>query len=96
MERGTISTDRDKSGREIFADLELVRMAFPRRVYTLSHIEYLADRLNWLYNHRDLIGGLRFVTEPPVLRFFFGKLEAVGNWDEKLGEVFKKEFGPLG
>ncbi len=95
MERGTISTDRDKSGGEVFADLELVRIAFPRRVYTLSHIEYIADRLSWLYNHRDLIGRLRFITEPPVLRFFFGKLEAVGNWDEKLGEVFKKEFGPL-
>ncbi|MGC9346325.1 MAG: hypothetical protein ACP5ER_06015, partial [Candidatus Bathyarchaeales archaeon] len=49
-------------------------------VYTISHIEYAVDRINWLYNHRDLIKGLKFVYEPPVLRFFLGKLEAIDNW----------------
>lgn len=94
MERGTISMDRDQDGNEVFSDLELARLAIPRRVYTVSHIEYVIDRILWLFNHRNLIKGLRFVEEPPVLRFFFGKLEPMDDWGTKLGEVFKKEFGP--
>jgi len=93
MERGTISMDRDKEGREVFADLELTRIALPRRVYTVSHIEYIVDRINWLYKHRNLIKGLKFVYETPVLRFFLGRLEAIDNWGRNLCEVFKKEFG---
>jgi tyrosine phenol-lyase len=93
MERGTISMDRDEEGNEVFSDLELARLAVPRRVYTISHFEYVADRIHWLYQHRDLVKGLRFVEEPPVLRFFFGKLEPIDNWGSKLGEVFKKEVG---
>ncbi len=57
----TISTDRDREGNEVMADLELARLAVPRRVYTMSHIEYAVDRLAWLYQHQDLIGGLKFV-----------------------------------
>jgi|UniRef100_A0A7C3UZ91 tryptophanase len=94
MERGTISTDRDKeTGKEIMADLELTRIALPRRVYTVSHIEYAVDRILWLYRHRDLVKGLKFTDEPPVLRFFFGKLTALDNWGKKLCEVYKKEVG---
>ena len=93
MERGTISMERDKDGNEVFADLELCRIALPRRVYTVSHIEYAVDRINWLYKHRDLIKGLKFVFEPPVLRFFLGKLEAIDNWGRNLAEVFEKEMG---
>jgi tryptophanase len=94
MERGTISTDRDAEGKEVFADLELARLAIPRRVYTLSHIEYAVDRLTWLYGHRDLVRGLRFVEEPPVLRFFFGRLEALDNWGAELARAFEADFGP--
>ncbi|MEO0119268.1 MAG: tryptophanase [candidate division WOR-3 bacterium] len=93
MERGTISMDRDKEGREVYADLELTRIALPRRVYNLSHIEYAIDRILWLYKHRDLIKGLKFIYEPPVLRFFLGKLEAIDNWGKDLCEAFKKDFG---
>lgn len=93
MERGTISMERDKAGKEVFADLELTRIALPRRVYSVSHIEYAVDRINWLYKHRNLIKGLRFVFEPPVLRFFLGKLEAVDNWGRDLTDAFKKEMG---
>jgi tryptophanase len=93
MERGTISMDRDKAGKEVYSDLELVRLAVPRRVYTMSHIEYVVDRVNWLYRHRDLIKGLKFVEEPPVLRFFFGRLQPLDNWGAKLAEAFQKEFG---
>ena len=93
MERGTISMDRDQDGNEVYSDLELARLAVPRRVYTVSHIEYVVDRLHWLYQHRDMVKGLKFIEEPPVLRFFFGKLEPLDNWGSKLGETFKKEIG---
>jgi tryptophanase len=93
MERGTISMDRDKEGKEVFADLELTRIALPRRVYTVSHMEYAIDRINWLYKHRNLIKGLKFYFEPPVLRFFDGRLKAIDNWGEDLAGVFKKELG---
>jgi tyrosine phenol-lyase len=93
MERGTISTDRDEAGNDVMADLELVRLALPRRVYTLSHVEYAVDRLIWLYAHRDLVGGLRFVEEPPVLRFFFGRLQPIGDWPNRLVEAFRADFG---
>ncbi len=93
MERGTLSMDRDPDGREVCADLELARLAVPRRVYTMSHIEYAVDRLAWLYAHRDLVGGLRFVEEPPVLRFFFGRLEPLADWSNALAAAFRADFG---
>ncbi len=73
MERGTISSVRDENGVEILADVELLRLAVPRRVFTLSQIKYVIDRLTWLYENRELIGGLRFTYEPPVLRFLYGR-----------------------
>lgn len=94
MERGTLSMDRDKEGNEVLSDLELTRIAIPRRVYTTSHIEYAVDRISWLYKHRDSVKGLEFVYEPPVLRFFLGKLEAIDDWGRNLCEIFEKELGP--
>jgi len=95
MERGTISVDRDPDTKqEIASDLELARLAVPRRVYTMSQIEYVVDRLTWLHKNRDIVKGLKFVEEPPVLRFFFGKLTPLDNWGAKLAEAFKKEIGP--
>ena len=93
MERGSVSMDRDAQGNDVPADMELVRLALPRRTFTLSHIEYTADRLKWLFAHRDLIGGLRFSEEPPVLRFFFGRLQPVDGWVENLAAAFRAEFG---
>ena len=93
MERGTVSMERDKDGREVMADVELTRIAIPRRVYSLSHIEYAIDRINWLHKHRNLVKGLRFVFEPPVLRFFDGRLEPLGNWGRGLVDAYKKEIG---
>jgi tyrosine phenol-lyase len=98
MERGTISMDRDTDGTEIISEIELVRLAVPRRVFTLSHIEYAVDRLAWLYEHRELIGGLTFSEEPDVLRFFLGRLKPIAcgnaaeNWDEILKDAFIKDF----
>ena len=96
MERGTISMDRDAKGNDVFSDMELCRLAVPRRVYTVSHMEYVIDRLAWLYEHRNLVGGLKFIHEPPVLRFFTGRLEALDGWDKKLAEAFRADFGSNG
>ncbi|MDX2431663.1 MAG: tryptophanase [Bacteroides sp.] len=93
MERGTISMDRDADGNDVASDMELLRLAFPRRVFTLSQTNFLLDRLVWLHKNRELIGGLRFVEEPKVLRFFMGRLEATSDWPEKLVAKFKEDFG---
>lgn len=93
MERGTISSVRDENGDDILSDMELLRLAFPRRVFTLSQTKFVIDRLHWLYKNRDLVGGLKFVEEPKVLRFFMGKLDAVSDWPEKLVAKYKADFG---
>ncbi|MFP4060833.1 MAG: tryptophanase [Bacteroidales bacterium] len=92
MERGTISSVRDENGKDLLADMELLRLAFPRRVFTLSQTMFVIDRLNWLYQNRNLVGGLKFVEEPPVLRFFMGRLAPTSNWPEKLVKKFKEDF----
>ena len=93
MERGTLSEERNPDGSERIASVEMVRLAFPRRVFTLSQTEYVIDRVKWLYDHRHLIGGLKFVHEPKTLRFFTGRLEPVSDWPEKLLEEYTKAFG---
>ncbi len=93
MERGTLSEQRNPDGSEPYAELELMRLAVPRRVFTLSQLKYVADRVKWLWDNRQLIGGLQWVEEPSVLRFFFGRLKEVGYWQEELAEKFKKDFG---
>ena len=94
MERGSVSMDRDDEGHDVPADMELVRLAVPRRVYTMSHLQYAADRLRWLHDRRKMIGGLEFFEEPPVLRFFGGKLKPKGSdWGTALAEAFEADFG---
>jgi len=93
MERGTISSIRDENGDDILADVELLRLAFPRRVFTLSQTKFVIDRVKWLYDNRDLVGGLEWVEEPPLLRFFMGRLKPIGDWTEKLIAKFKEDFG---
>ncbi|MCL2144578.1 MAG: tryptophanase, partial [Endomicrobia bacterium] len=93
MERGTLSEQRNPDGSEPLAHMELVRLALPRRVFTLSQVKYAIDRINWLYQNRKLIGGLSFTEEPKILRFFFGKLMPDSDWQIKIVEKFKKDFG---
>ena len=93
MERGTMSEERNPDGTEHIASVEMVRLAFPRRVFTLSQTEYVIDRVKWLYDHRHMIGGLKFVHEPKTLRFFTGKLAPVSDWPEKLIAEYVKDFG---
>jgi len=93
MERGTMSEQRNEDGTEPLAHMELVRLALPRRVFTMSQIVYTVDRINWLYQNRHLIGGLQWTDEPAILRFFYGTLEPIGDWQQKLVAKFKEDFG---
>ena len=93
MERGTMSEQREPDGSEHLAAMELVRLAVPRRVYTLSQVKYVIDRVKWLYENREIVGGLKFIEEPAVLRFFFGRLAPVSDWQEKLVAKFRSDFG---
>ncbi|MDO5746275.1 MAG: tryptophanase [Actinomycetaceae bacterium] len=93
MERGTMSEQRRPDGSEVLSNMELLRLALPRRVFTLSQVKYAVDRLTWLYENRQLIGGLRFTEEPEVLRFFYGRLEPTSDWQQALVAKFKADFG---
>jgi len=76
MERGAVSMGRDsKTGENIFPVLELVRLTIPRRVYTNTHMEYVANSVINLYERRDTIPGLKMIYEPKHLRFFQARFE---------------------
>ncbi len=93
MERGTLSEERDENGIETLSSMELLRLALPRRVFTLSQVMFAVDRIDWLFQNRELIGGLKFTKEPKILRFFFGMLEPTSDWQSKLVNKFKADFG---
>jgi tyrosine phenol-lyase len=63
--------------KEVYPELEMVRLALPRRVYTASHIQFVADALIELFKNRDKIRGLRIVRESPFLRHFTARLEEI-------------------
>ncbi len=67
----------DKAGKLIPAQLELVRLAIPRRVYTQSHIDYVSEVIIEVYNNRTGIKGLTIIEETPMLRHFTAKLSPV-------------------
>jgi len=67
--------DADK--QLIPAQLELVRLAIPRRVYTQSHIDYVAEVIIEVFRDRDRIRGLSIVEEAPMLRHFTAKLKPI-------------------
>jgi tryptophanase len=59
----------------VLAALELVRLAIPRRVYTQSHIDYVAEVIIDVFKNRQMIKGLQITEESPMLRHFTAKLE---------------------
>ena len=64
-------------GRLMFgaaAQMDLVRLAIPRRVYTQSHIDYLVEVILEVWRNRDGIGGLHLLYEAPFLRHFTARL----------------------
>ena len=57
-------------GTETYHRMELVRLAFPRRVYTQAHFDYILESMEEVVAKKDAIRGMRIVEEPPFLRHF--------------------------
>jgi len=64
-----------ETGEVNYPDLELVRLAIPRRVYTNMQMNFVAESLIELYQNREKIKGLKIIYEAPVLRHFTVRLE---------------------
>ena len=64
-----------KTGKMFYPKLELVRLAIPRRVYTQSHLDYVADTLVGIAARKDRVRGLKITYEPELLRHFTARFE---------------------
>ena len=69
--------DPDRPGREVLPQLDLVRLAIPRRVYTNTHLEYVADVIVRVHRSPQAVRGVRIVRQAPVLRHFTARFEPV-------------------
>jgi tryptophanase len=67
----------ERTGETIYPDMELVRLAIPRRVYTQAHLDYVADAIIELYGKRETLPGLRIVYETRFLRHFTARFDVV-------------------
>jgi tyrosine phenol-lyase len=56
--------------------MDLVRLAIPRRVYTQSHIDYVAEVVAAVAVRREALRGYRITSSPKVLRHFTARFEA--------------------
>lgn len=78
MERGIVSAGRNKeTGDHYFPKLELVRLTFPRRVYTQAHCDVTVESVYEVYQNREKVKGLKMVYEPKYLRFFQARFETL-------------------
>lgn len=68
---------RDGDGKDVFPDLDLVRFAMPRRVYTEAHAGYVVESLIELYHHSSSVRGYEFSFEAPVMRHFRSKFKKI-------------------
>ncbi|MEW5919352.1 MAG: tryptophanase [Bacillota bacterium] len=77
LELGSIVfAEKDKeTGEYVYPELDLLRLAIPRRVYTNSHMDYVAAHVIDLYQRRHTLKGLKIVYQPPVARHFTCRLE---------------------
>lgn len=66
-----------ESGKETTSEMELLRLAIPRRAYTQSQIDYLIEALQEVYQTRESIRGLEIVEQAPSLRHFSARLRPV-------------------
>ena len=77
-EIGSVMFGQQPDGTEKFSDKELVRLAFPRRVYTQSHIDYVVEVLRHIDSIKESIKGLRISKQPASLRHFTAEFETIG------------------
>ncbi|MFO7682779.1 MAG: tryptophanase, partial [Chloroflexota bacterium] len=74
VEIGSVMFGQQPDGSEKPAAMELVRLAFPRRVYTQSHVDYLAEVILHVNSLKEHIRGVKMVKSPPALRHFSARL----------------------
>lgn len=79
VEIGTVMFGLHPDGTETPAAMDLVRLAIPRRVYTQSHIDYVAEAVLALHARRETLCGWRIVEAPKVLRHFTARFEPLGR-----------------
>jgi tryptophanase len=79
VEIGSVMFGRQPDGTEKPAPMELVRLAFPRRVYTQSHVDYLAEVILHVHGLRDRLRGVQITSSPEMLRHFTAQLAPVGG-----------------
>ncbi len=79
VEIGTLLADRDPETRkDRYPNLELLRLAIPRRVYNNNHMDYIAIALKNVYDKRNEVkNGFRIIEEAPIMRHFTVKLERI-------------------
>jgi tryptophanase len=76
VEIGTVMFGRDThTGLEQPAKWDLLRLAIPRRVYTQSHMDYVVEAIEQVWQRRDHIRGLKIMDEPPYLRHFSARFD---------------------
>jgi tryptophanase len=63
------------TGKTVYPDLELVRLAIPRRVYTQTHLDFVVDTLVKIASRRDQVRGYRFTYAPELLRHFTARFK---------------------
>jgi tryptophanase len=68
-----------KTGEMVYAQLELVRLAIPRRMYTQAHLDYVVSILKKIANQREQVRGYRFTYAPELLRHFTARFEPAKN-----------------
>jgi tryptophanase len=78
VEIGTVMFGLRPDGSEVPAAMELVRLAIPRRVYTQSHIDYVAEGVIEVARLKDTLRGYRIVSAPKALRHFTARFEPLG------------------
>ncbi len=69
-EIGTVMFGRKPDGSELPAAMDLVRLAFPRRVYTQSHADYLIEAIEAVAQRRASLNGFKITWEPARMRHF--------------------------
>jgi tryptophanase len=77
VEIGSVMFGLQPDGSEKPASMDLVRLAFPRRVYTQSHVDYLAEIMLAVYARRETLPGYRILQQAPVLRHFTISMEPI-------------------
>jgi len=76
VEIGTVMFGRRPDGTEAAPPMDLVRLAIPRRVYTQSHIDYVAEAVIAVAGAKERLAGYRIVSAPAVLRHFTARFVA--------------------